>query len=118
MSSPMLFLLAVTMAVGAFMIAASAVYLTPERQLLTSILVILMLLIASFLALGRTLAKANLYMFLSAAAYVDLSGILGYYYTAGPGCVPDGPEFSYSYFLAVTTIVGTAAGCVGSLIFT
>ena len=63
---------------------------TETFQLMSSLLIILMLLVASFLALGRTLAKANLYMFISAAAYLDLSGVLGYYYTAGEGCVPDG----------------------------
>lgn len=118
MSSPWLFLLAMTMTAGALMIAASAVVFSPEQQLMSSLFIILMLLVASFLALGRTLAKANLYMFISAAAYLDLSGVLGYFYTAGEGCVPDGPSFSYSYYLAVTGIVGTAAGCVGSLLFT
>eukprot|EP00660_Eupelagonema_oceanica_P012946 gene12946-23906_t len=39
----------------------------------------------------------NMYMYISDAMYIQICGFLDYYYTAGPGCVEDGPNFSYTY---------------------
>ena len=67
--------------------------------------------------LPRTLACCNLYMFLAHSLYINLSGALDYWYTAGPECVPDGPHFDYTYYITYTTIVGAVAGLVGVSLF-
>jgi len=117
MSEPRLFGLAAFMAVGALSVAVSAAVLGSRGQLAVLFFVSASLSVLAFRALPATLAKSNLYMFLVSIAYVDLSGPLSYYYTANEHCVPDGPGFSYSYYLAVTNIVGALGGCLGSLLF-
>merc|ERR1719330_292434 len=71
----------------------------------------------SFLALPRTLACSNLYMFLIHVTSVDLSGPLAYFYTGTAGCIQDAPHFSYSYYLAVSNVVGSASAAVGAVLF-
>ena len=56
-------------------------------------------------------------MMLSRACYLDLSGSLAYYYTAGPGCAPGAPGFTYSYYLTVSRFVGAIGGGLGSVLF-
>lgn len=116
-SEPWLFAVACFMAFGALSVAASAALFTSRGQVVVVLVSSLAIQWMSFQALPRTLARSNLYMFLVSAAYVDLSGPLGYYYTSGPDCVPGGPDFSYGYYLAVTNIVGNVGGIVGSLLF-
>lgn len=117
LSEPRLFALAACMAVGALAVAISAVALPSEGQLVVVLSVSVGLVVLGYKALPRTLARSNLYMFLISVAYVDLSGPLGYYYTANATCVPGGPGFSYGYYLAVTNIVGAIGGCIGSVLF-
>lgn len=117
-SEPWLFALAVMMGVGALIIAVSAMLLSPVSQLLVTLCVVCFLLAASFRVLPRVLARSNLYMFISAAVYVDISGVLGFFYTAGPQCAPGGPAFSMGYYLACSAICGAGAAAVGSFLFT
>jgi len=117
MSQPWLFALSVSMAVGALIVAISAATLSSRLQLLILLVVSIALCVLGFCALPRALAKCNLYMFLVSLAYVDLSGALAYYYTGSPKCIADAPHFSYSYYLAVTNIVGGIGGVIGSLLF-
>jgi len=70
-----------------------------------------------FWALPRTLAKANLFMFINQVLYVNVSGAMDYWYTADDSCVPGGPDFSYSYYITWTGVVGYAAAIVGVVMF-
>lgn len=116
MSQPRLFTLAFLMALGAISVAASTV-VSSRARLAVTITSSVLLIGYSFHALPRTLALSNLYMFLSQAAYLDLNGPLGYYYTARSSCVEDGPHFSYGYYLAVGNFVGAIGGVLGSVLF-
>lgn len=117
MSSPRLFMLAFCMALGACSVAAAAALGSSNVRLVVTLLACILLTLLSFVAMPWTLAMSNLYMFLSQAVYLDLGGPLGYYYTAGPNCVPGGPNFSYGYYLAIGSFVGALAGGIGSLLF-
>lgn len=74
---------------------------------------------AGWLLLPRTLAKANLYMFMSSALYVQISGALDFWYTApavtttGEDCVPDGPHFTMTYYLTYSGLVQSVFGMIG-----
>lgn len=116
-SQPRLFALAGCMALGALTLACAAAFATAHVRLVITISVSVTLAWLSFHALPRTLAMSNLYMFLSQAAYMDLSGPLAYYFTAGQDCVPDGPGFSYGYYLAIGNFVGAIGGGIGSVLF-
>lgn len=117
MSSPRLFALAFVMALGAMAVATAAAVASSRVRLAVTLTTCVVLVVLSFYAMPWTLAMSNFYMFLASALYVDIGGPLGYYYTAGPGCVPGGPNFSYGYYLAIGSFVGAIAGTLGSWLF-
>jgi len=105
------------MAAGSLVVALAAAFLGKNGRAIVAVAVSASLVWYSFQALPRTLAKSNLYMFVLSVAYIDLSGPLAYFYTSGPGCVPGGPQFSYSYYLAVSNVVGSAGSIFGAFLF-
>jgi len=117
MSEPDLFLLATAMAAGSLAMALGTAYLPQRGRAAVALLVSAILVIYSFRTLPKTLARSNFYMFLMSVAYIDLSGPLAYFYTGGPDCVPGGPNFSYSYYLAVSNVVGSAGSMLGAIAF-
>lgn len=115
-SEPGLFILAAAMATGSLLLALCTALL-PDFRDIVSLLVSCGLVLLSFWALPRTLARCNLYLFIISVSYIDLSGPLAYFYTGSTSCVEDAPHFSYSYFIAITNIVGNAGGALGAMIF-
>eukprot|EP00928_Gymnodinium_smaydae_P032959 TRINITY_DN23743_c0_g1_i1.p1 TRINITY_DN23743_c0_g1~~TRINITY_DN23743_c0_g1_i1.p1 ORF type:complete len:602 (-),score=62.37 TRINITY_DN23743_c0_g1_i1:101-1906(-) len=116
-SEPRLFLLAFTMAFGALVMASTAFLATSLTRLIVSLGAALSLVVVSFWALPRILARATLYLFIASSAYVNISGSLSYFYTGDASCVPDGPGFSMGYYVAITSIIGSGGAVVGSLLF-
>jgi len=126
-----IFLLAFLMALGAFgltiLIMVANVYSSTSNdlsvdiwdvyQLLYIVIVSVALCALGFWALPRTLAKSNLFMFMNEVLYVNINGALDYWYTADDSCVPGGPDFSYSYYITWTGVVGYAAAFVGVVLF-
>lgn len=128
-----IFLLAFLMAMGAFGLAVLIVLATvyddssssddlsidiwDVYELVYILLVSGGLCAMAFWALPRTLAKANLFMFLNSVLYVNIAGAMDYWYTSDDSCVPGGPDFSYSYYITWTGVVGYAAAFVGVIMF-
>ncbi|EKF29529.1 folate/pteridine transporter, putative, partial [Trypanosoma cruzi marinkellei] len=73
--------------------------------------------IFGFFALPLVIAKANLYLFISMALYIQLPGALDSFYMAKPDCLPDGPHFSFFFYNTVANIIGNIGGIVGILLF-
>lgn len=61
--------------------------------------------------------KAQLFLFLMTASHLKLKGALDAFYTAPPECLPDGPFFEKSFFLAWTAIIGALCGLLGVTLF-
>mmetsp|Transcript_151994 Transcript_151994/g.487964 ORF Transcript_151994/g.487964 Transcript_151994/m.487964 type:complete len:591 (+) Transcript_151994:73-1845(+) len=116
-SQPRLFLLAFAMAFGGLLVAVAVVHLDGQGRAAVACAVSGVLIVGSFLSLPPTLAKGNLYMFLTSLAYMDVTGPLAYFYTGGTQCIEDGPHFSYSYYLAVSNVVGAAGSMLGAVLF-
>jgi len=116
-SEPRLFFLAGSMAAGSLAMAISAATLETGPRAIVALAVSGSLIWWSFRALPCTLARANLYMFLISVAYLDLSGPLAYFYTGAPSCVENGPGFSYSYYLAISNVVGSIGAAMGAVLF-
>ncbi|CDJ63106.1 LOW QUALITY PROTEIN: BT1 transmembrane domain-containing protein, putative [Eimeria necatrix] len=68
---------------------------------------------ASLLLLPRRLALCALYFFIDRLLHLNIQGALSYFYTAAPGCVPEGPHFNYTYFSTYTAVAGTTASWIG-----
>jgi len=116
-SQPRLFMLACWMVLGVFCINFAAAFGSSWTQVVVTIATTVVLSIASFFALPPVLALSNIYMMLQKALCLDLTGPLSYFYTANVECVPDGPGFSQSYYLGISSMVGALAGGLGSLMF-
>lgn len=98
----------ITMAVDPAKVAPKLVY---------TLCASLVLIAVSFRALPRGIAKANLYLFLTSAAYVSIEGALDYFYTAPSDCFEDGPHFTMKYYVTLSTVVSAIAGLASIVVF-
>jgi folate/biopterin transporter len=112
-----------TIALGV-LTSAVAVILAVLTLLAARTVILVGLIIMSIIALGTgflvlpiVIAKANLFMFLRELVYLQIDGILDYYYTADEVCLPDGPHFSYSYYQSLANIITNVAGLLGTVLF-
>ena len=75
-----------------------------------TVFVVLLLGGASCYLLSRRLALCAMFFFADRVLHLTISGAVNFYYIAPPSCVPDGPNFDYTYFCTYTALVG-AIGC-------
>eukprot|EP01064_Diplonema_japonicum_P031003 TRINITY_DN5412_c0_g1_i1.p1 TRINITY_DN5412_c0_g1~~TRINITY_DN5412_c0_g1_i1.p1 ORF type:complete len:598 (+),score=61.62 TRINITY_DN5412_c0_g1_i1:84-1796(+) len=115
---PKLYFMAALMTIGALTSAICGMLLESDTTVLVITWSISLSLIAiSYWALPRALASANTYMFLVMAFYIQIPGVLDPWYTAGEACVPDGPNFSKTYYITYSGVVGSLAALIGVCIF-
>ena len=57
------------------------------------------------------------FLFIKSLLYTKINPILDYWYTAKPDCVPGGPEFSYTYYQTVGSIIKSVAQLAGVFLF-
>jgi MFS family permease len=115
--SPQIFLLGVCMTAGALLLAFVALFLSSETQAIVSVVTSVFLCVLAWFWLPPLLAKSNLYMFLASALYVNIGGVSDYWFTAPSTCVPNGPAFSYSFYLSAAALLGSIAGLAGVSLF-
>lgn len=60
--------------------------------------------------LSRRLALCAMFFFADRVLHLTIAGAVNFYYVAPPSCVPNGPNFDYTYFCTYTAILG-AIGC-------
>lgn len=78
---------------------------------------VVVLITSSFLCLPRKMAKYNVFIFIWGVFNVSISGALDFFYTASPICLPDGPNFSYTYYSTYTALIGTLAEWLGIYLY-
>eukprot|EP00298_Acanthocystis_sp_HF-20_P017496 c21763_g2_i1.p1 GENE.c21763_g2_i1~~c21763_g2_i1.p1 ORF type:complete len:538 (-),score=185.87 c21763_g2_i1:76-1689(-) len=82
-----------------------------------SITISFFLATCGFFLLPLELAKCNLYLFLSEVLYIQIPGALDYFYTAPPECLPNGPQFDFTYYITYSSIVQSIFGALGVTFF-
>lgn len=107
----------IAMSIGSVSLAVIALLFGRGAQLVAVFINVVLLSSLSFYCLPPIIAKANLYMFLKEALYVQIPGPLDFFFTAGPACIAGGPAFSYTYYQTFTAIVGYITGGVGVWLF-
>mmetsp|Transcript_23089 Transcript_23089/g.53499 ORF Transcript_23089/g.53499 Transcript_23089/m.53499 type:complete len:338 (-) Transcript_23089:118-1131(-) len=111
-------MLAALMALAGIGIGACNLFDVSNTVLLVASLGSSVLLCAlAFWALPRTLAKANLYLYLCSVLYVQISGAVDYFYVADSDCIPDGPHFSFRYYVTYSAVVQSLFGYLGVMLF-
>lgn len=89
----------------------------PRIALCLSVVLLTCCLLGSWRVFPSLLTQVALFQVLTTVAQPSMSTALDYYYTANATCVPDGPHFTYSYFISYTGIVGTLLSLVGVIIY-
>ena len=54
---------------------------------------------------------------LTSLNWISIGSAMGYYYTASNECVPDGPNFSYTYYITITGIVGSVVNFLAVVLY-
>lgn len=114
---PDLFKLSTMMTISALIVGTSALFGSGSVQSSVSVATAIVLCVLGHVWLPPMLRQANLYMFLSSMLYVSLPGALDYWFTADEACVPDGPHFSFTYYVTYASLVGSLAGGLGVAMF-
>lgn len=87
-------------------LAFVSVYLSTTIGLLLSGLFLIFFSLASFAVFPTLIAKVTLYQILSRISRPSISSALDYFYTADAICLPNGPHFSFKYYITFTGILG------------
>lgn len=82
-----------------------------------SALVFIGLASTTFVIFPRVFFRITLGLMLMSTSRIKLGSALNYYYTADEACVPDGPNFSYTYYITVTGIVGSIINLLAILVY-
>ncbi|CEM22134.1 unnamed protein product [Vitrella brassicaformis CCMP3155] len=111
------FLMGAISGVAALGLAIVGAFSSPMVQLIYSAIVAIIVSVIAFALLSSAQAASKLYFFLSVALYVQIPGAIDFWYTAGPSCVPNGPNFDFTYYQTVSQLVGALASALALLIF-
>jgi len=71
----------------------------------------------TYVIFPRVFFKITLGLMLMSTSRIKLGSALNYYYTADEACVPDGPNFSYTFYITVTGIVGSIINLLAILVY-
>ncbi|KEG10138.1 putative folate/pteridine transporter [Trypanosoma grayi] len=105
------------MAVGVVSMAIVTILGTKQDLLIASVTVSVFLGAFAFYALPKMVAKVSLYIFAHMAFYLQFPGALDTFYTAGPDCLPDGPQFNLFFYYTIGSVIGNVGGIVGVTLF-
>jgi hypothetical protein len=90
---------------------------TPLVGLVVSFVLLTCCLLGSWRVFPPLLTQVALFQVLTTVAQPSMSTALEYFYTANTTCLPDGPHFSYSYFIGYTGIVGRIISLAGVVLY-
>ena len=102
---------------GLSSLAVVALEETPLIGLIVSFVLLTCCLLGSWRVFPPLLTQVALFQVLTTVAQPSMGTALGYFYTANSTCLPGGPNFSYSYFIGYTGIVGRIISLVGVLVY-
>ena len=91
--------------VGPALTVVSA-YLDQTLGITIIAIVLLLVVVLSYATLSPTIASVVTYTIVTKASSPSMRSALQYFYTANDTCLPDGPHFSYTYYLTYNGIVG------------
>lgn len=99
------------------LLSAVTTYTSLRIGIAVSMTVFLILAGVTYAVFPRVVFRVIVAIMLIKISYIKFSGVLGYYYTADSQCLPDGPHFSYTYYITVTGIVGSIVNLTGVILY-
>lgn len=82
-----------------------------------SMFVLLMLAGVTYVVFPRKVFRIIVAIMLIKISHFKLGSALGYFYTADEQCLPDGPHFSYTYYITVAGIVGSVVNLIAVMLY-
>eukprot|EP01063_Lacrimia_lanifica_P037917 TRINITY_DN7939_c0_g2_i1.p1 TRINITY_DN7939_c0_g2~~TRINITY_DN7939_c0_g2_i1.p1 ORF type:complete len:676 (+),score=202.55 TRINITY_DN7939_c0_g2_i1:55-2028(+) len=117
-AAPRFFVVAVVMAICAIVLNVSSLFI--ENAVVNFVHAAVwgtVMCGVGYWALPRTLAHANVYMFLAQVLYFRIDGVLDMWFGADERCIPGGPHFDQTYYVTVSGVIGSVASLAGVSIF-
>jgi len=99
------------------LLAAITTYADLVIGLVFSAVLIIAFSVATYYIFPKTFFWVFLSIILTSMSWISIGSALGYYYTASKECVPNGPNFSYTYYITVTGIVGSVVNFVAVILY-
>jgi folate/biopterin transporter len=98
--------------------AAITVFASKWIGLLCSLIVIVCVVVGGYMAMPHPIiARVALYQVLTSLSRISFSKALDYFFTAGPECLPGGPNFSNTFYITTTGLIGAAAALLTSFYY-
>eukprot|EP00581_Thalassiosira_minuscula_P012811 CAMPEP_0183716478 /NCGR_PEP_ID=MMETSP0737-20130205/10381_1 /TAXON_ID=385413 /ORGANISM="Thalassiosira miniscula, Strain CCMP1093" /LENGTH=646 /DNA_ID=CAMNT_0025945757 /DNA_START=224 /DNA_END=2165 /DNA_ORIENTATION=+ len=95
--------------------------LTTYADLVVGLVFAGFLIVAFSAATYYIFPKTFFWVFLSivftSMSWISIGSAVGYYYTASEECVPNGPNFNYTFYITVTGIVGSIVNFLGVILY-
>ena len=87
-------------------VALISAYMNQTIGITIVAIVLLLVLVLSYTFLSKTAASVVAYTIVTKASSPSMRSALQYFYTANESCLPNGPHFSYTYYITYNGIVG------------
>lgn len=85
----------------------------PTAGLIVALLLLICCISGCWAFFPAGLTQVALYQVFTTLSQPAMGAALDYYYTANADCLPDGPHFSYAYYIGYAGIVGTLISLAG-----
>lgn len=96
---------------------SSSLLPSPIYGLIIALVLMILCLVGCALSFPRLITCVALYQVITTIAQPSMGGAMDYFYTAGPECLPDGPHFSFTYYITYAGIVGILISIVGTVLY-
>lgn len=74
-------------------------------------------IIGGYCVFPHLVGHVVVYQIVTALTRVDVGTALDFFYTASPECLPNGPHFSYKYYITLTGTLGTCVGFMSVFVY-
>lgn len=74
-------------------------------------------LAGAWMVFPRMIARIATYRVLVTLAQPSLGSAMDYFYVATPDCLPNGPHFSYAYYVTVAGLIGSVSAFLGVIVY-
>ncbi len=89
----------------------------PAVGLAVAILFIIAALVGAYAVFPRMVAHMALYSVLRTVSGPSIGTALDYWYLATDDCVPNGPAFSYTFYMMTAGLIGSAATLIAAFVY-
>lgn len=115
-----LYILAFVMPIGVIGVSAASITLAADAPLALMCLCLVfavMLIGMAQWVFNRDNMDCFIALFVSSILYFHIDGALSWFYTGDAACNPDGPQFSYHYFVSWSGVMQSVCGVLGVIAY-